>query len=159
MLDARAIVTGHFSCILEEAEGACGERLREAAVVKGWPPARVNKALEEARKEIAKAASWTTNFAQACDNKERDEARQFFKDNAKDLGADAWGRPKDPIPENADLEILVSASKLVEPGKKVFILSRDKHFTGYKPEIAGRFGIGVGSVSQWGQTQQEWGIV
>lgn len=85
---------------------------------------------------------------------EIDSARQFFRQNARNLNHLVTGRDKNPIPEDSDIEIMIQLSKL-QP-RPVFVVSRDAHFVGYSDLLGPAYGLEVVEALRLPLILQEW---
>lgn len=69
------------------------------------------------------------------------DGREFFRQNQRDLSKLIGGRPKDPIPDRPDIQIMAQSSKLCTGTG--FVFSNDVHFWGYHDLIKQRWKLSV----------------
>ncbi len=147
-----------LDCVVEEAISATITRLDEFAFERRQINTRKRlKLRNKALARIKAAAAGMQRQAGECSPEAINDLRAFFREVSKDLGNDARGVAKDPVPERGDLEIMVRVSSLDAFGDK-FILSKDKHFTAYGPEISDRCGAHVIHIGYWGRAATDLGI-
>ena len=76
------------------------------------------------------------------DSQTLENVKNFFEEVKKPLGKKPDGTDVNPIPEDEDM-ILLSRTINMSQYRDKFILSNDRHFTGYSTEIDSEYGISV----------------
>lgn len=84
---------------------------------------------------------------------EVDDARKSFAANKRDLSKLIGGRPKEPVPDTRDLQIMVQASKLPST---VHLFSNDVHFWGYADLCKKWWGLEVERASYLPLLLEQW---
>ncbi|WP_456329215.1 hypothetical protein [Archaeoglobus sp.] len=113
---------------------------------------RYYKVLDKIREKLKKLfEEKLTEFSQSCSDKELNNCKAFFEQNKKELSTN---RPKNPIPEDEDIIILISTAK--QSWSRKGILSDDAHFTDYRNEIYSYYSVEIIPMKELNQIMISW---
>ncbi len=148
------ILVGYFPIIREMSERNLPKALNELFRQRNVKLREYHyyKALDRVRIKLKKLFDEKlTELDQSCSDNELSYCRAFFGQIKKRLSTKT---PKNPVPEDEDIIILISTTK--QPWERKGILSDDSHFTDYKEEIYDQYKIEILPMKDLNQIMISW---
>lgn len=136
------IPIGFFPTEKKHSYSNLAKAVNDLEASRGVPPYERLKFLQKAKVNLDRLFERISEFQEHHDVAEMQTARTFFEDNKRDMKPHiAPGATKDSIPEDHDLEFLVSTHNLADTHSH--ILSDDAHFWVYADIIPTVFNVEV----------------
>lgn len=141
--------------LVSESESALEKRMPDRfAALKPYDRLRAMQVTRARRKQAIAACQVMPT---RCPSTELDSARAFFASRLQDLGKMPDGNPKPRMPDDGDLQTMVTAGALPS-GTAVHVLSGDRHFTRYAADILAQWRLQVEPLREWPRLKLQWGV-